>query len=595
MAALVYRLRIPEPHTHLLHVELEADGLAGPAELVMPSWTPGSYLMREFPRNVVRLDAADGAGRPLAVEKTDKNTWRVEAPSDGRLVARYVVFADELSVRTSHVDASHAYVNGASVFVFVRGRETEPARLEIDAPAGWRATTALAAEGDNAFRAAGYDELVDSPIEIGTHALLEWEAEGKPHRYALWGRGNYDADRLVADTTRIIRAEKAMFGVLPYDAYTFLVHLVPGGSGGLEHRASTSLLADRWSFRGLPYEQFLGLVAHEFFHLWNGKRIRPAALGPFDYTRENYTRDLWVVEGLTTYYTDVFLRRAGLISAQRYLDKLGESITRVQGVPGRLVQPLADASFDAWIKFYRPDANTPNATISYYQKGAMVGLLLDLRIRAATGNRRSLDDVMRALWERFGARDAGYEEGAVEALASEVAGEDLSPLFNRWLRGAEELDYNAHLAAAGLALVPFHEARPAPAQMRPPGAPADPAMDRPRGEVRTGIQFKFEGGKTVVGHVLVDTPAWRAGLNAGDELIALDGLRAGPESLAMRLYEKKPGERAVLTLFRRDELLNLEMEVETAPPARLAVRPVDDPTLEQRRMLEDWLRVDVPE
>ena len=468
MAGIVYRLSLPEPHTHHFLVDLEADDVSGPARLVMPSWTPGSYLMREFPRNVVTFAAADGAGNPLPARKTDKNTWLVDAPSDGRLRARYLVNADELSVRTSHLDSTHGFVNGTSVFLYLEGRQGDEVRLEVRPPQGWRVTTALEETAPNTFRAAGYDELADSPLEIGTHALIDFEVDGVPHRYAIWGRGNYDPQRLVADTTRIVRAERALFGELPYRAYTIILHLLPGGSGGLEHRDSTVLVADRWSFRGPQYEGFLGLVAHELFHAWNGKRIRPAVLGPFDYVREAYTRELWVVEGITTYYTDLVLRRAGLITPQRYLEKVAEQATRLLGIPGRLVQPLEDASFDAWIKFYRPDANSPNATISYYHKGGLVALLLDLEIRRATGNQRSLDDVMRALWEQSGRPDTGFAEGRVEEIASEVAGVELRPLFDRWLRGTGELDLAPRLAEAGLALLPAHEQRPGATPGQPP-------------------------------------------------------------------------------------------------------------------------------
>ncbi|HEX8692528.1 MAG TPA: PDZ domain-containing protein [Longimicrobium sp.] len=593
MTGVSYRLRMPEPHTHLLEVVLTAEEVREPARVVMPSWTPGSYLMREFPRNVVHFVAVDGAGRELPSRKTDKNTWLVDAPPDGLLRARLIVYADELTVRTSHLDATHASINGASVFPYLAGRESAPHRLGVEAPPGWRTTTSLAEDGaPNAFLAADYDELVDSPLEIGTHELIEWEVEGRRHRYAVWGRGNWERERLVADTTRIVRAEHALFGTLPYRDYTFIVHLTPGGAGGLEHRASTQLLADRWSFRGPPYESFLGLAAHELFHAWNGKRIRPAVLGPFDYTREAYTRELWVVEGLTTYYTDLLLRRAGLISQARYLEKLGEMISRWQTLPGRVVQPLADASFDTWIKFYRPDANTPNATISYYQKGALVALLLDLRIRAATGNGRSLDDVMRALWERWGACDRGFPEGAVEEVAQEVAGADLRAFFDRALRSTEELEYDEPLAAAGLALRPAHA--PPPGAPAPTGPVGDPSAERLRTEVRTGLQFKLEGWRTLVAHVLAGSAAWRAGVNAGDELVALDGMRIGGETLVARLQEKPPGSRAQLTVFRRDELVTLSLEVETGPPTRFLVRPVEAPTPAQRAVLEDWLREDVP-
>ena len=577
---MIYRLGMPEPHTHLFHVEMEIQGVHSAASLAMPSWTPGSYLMREFPRNVQGFEATDGAGASLAWSKTDKNRWHVAAPANGTLRVRYQVYANELSVRTSHLDATHASVNGASVFMYDEARAGEPLELEVAAPEGWRVTTALRSDNGR-FTASGFDELVDSPLEIGTHALLEWEVAGKTHRYAVWGRGNLEGERLAADTSRIILAEKALFGELPYPDYTFILHLTPGGAGGLEHRDSTALLADRWAFRGPAYERFLGLVAHEFFHLWNGKRIRPAALGPFDYTAENYTRDLWVVEGITTYYTDLFLRRAGLITAHRYLERLAESIARFRSLPGRSVQSLADSSWNTWIKFYRPDANTPNSSISYYEKGAHAALLLDLRIRAATGNERSLDDVMRRLWAEFGVPDAGFPEGEVERIAAEVAGTDLTEFFDLALRGTAELPFEETLEAAGFALRPAHEIAPLP------GSDA-------RTEVHIGAQFRAEGGRALVTQVLAGTPAFRAGLNAGDELVALDGLRITPETLPLRLAERRPGDRVPLTVFRRDELVTLPLEVELVAPPRLLLRSVDNPTPAQKRLHDDWLRVDVP-
>jgi predicted metalloprotease with PDZ domain len=588
MADLHYRLLLPEPKTHLLAVEITVPDVHEATELVMPSWTPGSYLLREFARSVMQFEAMDGARRALPFRKTDKSTWRVDAPADGVLRARWIVYADELTVRTSHVDATHAYVNGASVFMYVEGRSHLPAEIEVVAPQGWRVTTALPALDETRFRAADFDELVDSPLEIGTHQVVQWEVDGVPHRYAIWGRGNLDPRRLAEDTTRIVQAERALFGVLPYPEFTFILHLATGG-GGLEHRNSTSLLADRWSFRGQPYESFLGLVAHELFHVWNGKRIRPAVLGPFDYTRESYTRDLWVVEGITTYYTDLLLRRAGLITPQRYLEKLAESISRFQTLPGRGVQPLADASFDTWIKFYRPDANTPNATISYYQKGALVALLLDLEIRRATGNARSMDDLMRLLWARYGVPDTGFAEGAVESAAAEVAGTDLRAFFDHALRSTGELDYAGALATAGLTLVPAG----APAAATPPaeGAPPQPPV-----ESRTGLTLQGAGGRLTVVNVLAGSAGWQAGVSPGDELVALDGFRIpAPEWLNARLVERAPGSRATLTVFRRDELVNLALPVEVGPPPRFALRPLPDATPAQQAVLADWLRTVVPE
>lgn len=592
MARIQYRLHLPDPRTHLVAVEMAVEGVHGPADLVMPSWTPGSYLLREFPRNVVQFEAADGAWKALPFAKTDKNTWRVQAPGDGTLRARWIVNADELTVRTSHVDATHASIIGAGVFMYVDGRRDEPAEVEVLAPAGWRTTTALEALGETRFRAAHFDELVDSPLEIGTHQLVRWEVDGVPHQYAVWGRGNADANRLAQDTTRIVQAEREIFGTLPYPEFTFFLHLTSGGGGGLEHRNSTSLLADRWSFRGPSYESFLGLAAHELFHAWNGKRIRPAALGPFDYTRENYTRDLWVVEGITTYYTDLLLRRAGIISQQRYLEKLADTISRFLTLPGRAVQPLADSSFDTWIKFYRPDANTPNATISYYQKGALVALLLDLRIRQATENARSLDDLMRLLWERYGVPDAGFPEGAVEAAAAEVAGMDLRGFFDHALRSTAELDYAGGLAVAGLQMVPLHQATP---PVPGGGQASGTGPSRVPNESRTGLTLRGEAGRVVVVNVLAGSAAWRAGVNAGDELVALDGFRIpAPDWLNARLMEREPGAHAALTVFRRDELLALALPVEVGPPPRWIVRPAPDATPPQQAVLASWLRTVVP-
>ncbi|MGI9182147.1 MAG: M61 family metallopeptidase [Longimicrobiaceae bacterium] len=596
MPGILYRLSLAEPHTHLFRVEIAIKGVQEPQELAMPSWTPGSYLLREFPRNVQEFHAEDGAGRTLGWQKTDKNRWRIEEPADGALGVRYAVYANELTVRTSHLDASHGYVNGAGVFMYVAGREAEEATVEIDAPAGWRATTALRDAGSHRFHARDYDELVDSPIEIGTHELLEFEVAGRPHRYAIWGHGNYDPQRLIADTRKIVLAEQELFGVLPYEEFTFILHLVPGGYGGLEHRSSTSLLIDRWSFRGEEYERFLGLVAHELFHAWNGKRIRPAPLGPFDYTRENYTRNLWVVEGLTTYYTDLILRRAGLITPERYLVKLEEAINRLQSQPGRQVQTLEESSFDAWIKFYRPDEHTPNSQISYYQKGALVGLLLDLRIRSATEGTRSLDDVMGLLWERYGAPDRGFpeagEESVIERIAQEVCGEPLGDFFDRYLRSTAELEYGRHLAAAGIELTPADTSeRPSGESAATSTNAAEPAAADSGSQVELGVRLKEEGNRTLVTHVLADTPAYRAGLNANDEILALDGLRVNSKGLAARLAERQPGERATLTLFRRDELLTLAVELEPPSTPRVRLTRVTDPTNLQEAIYRDWLRI----
>lgn len=411
---ITYTISMPAPHTHLFHVTVEVDRLDGASvDLVLPSWTPGSYMIREYARHVQGFDArAAATDTPLPWRKVAKDAWRVETGGAERIRVRYQVYANDLTVRTSHLDGAHAYFNGASVFMFVPGREAEPLRLRVEAPPDWQVTTGLdPADRPNEFLAADYDELVDCPVECGTHRLLAFEVDGIPHRMAIWGRGNEDEARLIADTRRIVEAQRDFFGGLPYRHYTFILHLLDGRGGGLEHRNSVTNQVDRWTFRPeRNYERYLSLTSHELFHVWNAKRLRPAPLGPFDYRRENYTRLLWLVEGATSYYDNLLLTRAGLMAPERFLERLGEAIAQLQNQPGRLVQSLEQSSFDAWIKFYRPDENSANSSVSYYLKGGLVCFLLDMEIRACTGGRRSLDDLMRRLYVAYPISGPGIPE-----------------------------------------------------------------------------------------------------------------------------------------------------------------------------------------
>jgi predicted metalloprotease with PDZ domain len=600
VAAVRYRLAMPEPHTHLLEVEMRLDGVSGPVELVMPSWTPGSYLMREFPRNVQDFSARDAGGQALEWRKLDKNRWRVEGGSGsgagGTVVARWRVYANELTVRTSHLDATHAHVNGASVFMYAAGREGEPLELEVAAPEGWRISTALEPVGDAVFRAPSFDVLVDSPLEIGTHRLFEWEQEGKPHAFAIWGRAFHPVGTLIEDTKRIVEAASAMFGGLPYPRYLFVLLLAPGGRGGLEHADSTVLLMGRDSFHGEQYESLLALIAHEFFHVWNAKRIRPEPLGPFDYTRENYTRNLWVVEGFTTYYTDLLLVRAGLMKPERYLERLAEAIGRHQALPGRHHQSLEESSFDTWIRFYRPDAHTPNAQVSYYQKGALVALLLDMEIRRVSGGERSLDDLMRVLWERYGSVDVGFPEdpaAGIQALAEGVCGCRLEGFFERYVRGTEELEVERALEVVGLEMryggekTDGERGEGLVGTLAAPHRPADAVLK----ESRLGVRTTDARDRARVTHVVADSTGWAAGVNSGDEILALDGLRiGGGAELAARVRDRTPGERVALALFRRDELLTVEVEVGPHPAPKLRLTRVEGRNPEQELACADWLR-----
>jgi predicted metalloprotease with PDZ domain len=419
------------------------------SDLIMPVWTPGSYLIREFERHVQDF-AADANGRALDWIKVNKNTWRVRTNGARQWRATYRVYANELTVRTSELNSDHAFWNNAALLMFPDGRLDAPSTLRVVPPSAWKVATGLpeVSGQPNTFQAKNFDILYDSPFEVSDFKELKFEVRGVPHRIVIDGEGNYDPERMRTDVRKIVEAETAMFGAIPYQNYTFILHLRSETGGGLEHLNSTALGFRRFNFStDKNYRNFLSLVAHEFFHLWNVKRIRPDALGPFDYTKENYTRLLWVAEGITEYYGNLMVRRAGLISDQVYLAHLADQIKDFQETPGRQVMSAEEASFDSWIKFYRPDENTVNSQISYYDKGELLGLLLDLDIRRRTNNGKSLDDVMRYLYTDFFQKGRNYTPADFQKACELMAGSGLDDLFAKNIRGRSELSYNAFLSA----------------------------------------------------------------------------------------------------------------------------------------------------
>jgi predicted metalloprotease with PDZ domain len=572
-----YRVVPERPSEHLFRVEARYPARGAALDLWMPVWTPGSYLVREFARHLQDFEAVDESGGALPVERVDKCTWRVHSKGAGEVRVRYRVWAHELTVRTSHLDPSHGFFNGANLFLSSDALREETCELEVEALAGWNVHCALPRRGPSLL-ARDFDELVDSPVEMGPAEALRFTAAGKPHELVLWGKGNHDPAALVRDLAAICEEEARLFGPPPVERYLFIVHLADKGRGGLEHASSTTLLYPRFGFRPRKsYEEFLSLAAHEYFHLWNVKRIKPRALVPVEYRGECYTRLLWAMEGITSYYDTLMLRRAGLLDPERYLSRLGEVISAVEGAPGRRVLSLEDASFAAWIKHYRPDENTPNSAISYYLKGEVVALLLDLAIRQATSTTRSLDDVMRLLWRRYG-DGRGVPEAGVEEAVLEVGGGGLAPLLSRALRTTEELDY-APLAAAGLVLK-----RRARRGSGDKGGSREPD-DGERAWL--GVDLR-PAERAIVATTLAGSPAAQAGISSDDELVALDGFRVTPLSLQERLDERRPGDRVRLQLFRRDELLELEVELSARPRDACWLERTREPTAAQRALFERW-------
>ena len=559
----------------------------------LPSWIRGSYLVRDFAKHVQGLQAFRD-GQPVSVVRLDKRSFKV--PGHGALTLRYEVHALDNSVRKAWLDTRRGFFNGSSLFYCPAGAEGSAFEIEIlrpDAPdcAGWKLATALPAvqvdaDGFGVYRADSYEQLIDCPVEMADYQRVDFSVDGIPHALILSGRCTPDLPRLAEDITKICHAQRELFGQQPaMDQYLFLTQVSGNGYGGLEHRTSTALVTARDALPapGQPalrkgYRGFLGLVSHEYFHLWNVKRITAQRFAESDLAAEAYSEDLWAYEGVTSYYDDLFLLRAGVIDAPVYLDLVAEAATRLQRAPGRAVQTLADASFEAWIKYYQPDEQTPNAAVNYYVKGALAAICLDLTLRLRSAI--TLDDVIRGLWTRYGSRDVGVPEGGLEAMAQELSGLDLRADFDRWLRSTEELPLAELLAAFGVQ-ARLHARRGLSDEGGRGEGSAHPAAT---------LGLALRAGEAVIATVFSEGPAAAAGLAAGDQLVALDGLKLTAGNWANRLETLAAGQRVVLHFFRGDELMSADL-IPAAMPAdtwtlTLADTGLDPDTLARRRA---WL------
>ncbi len=562
---------MPKPWTHLLQVEMRVTNPALPAqtELKMAVWTPGSYLVREYARHVQDFTVTDAGGRPLQWRKINKNTWQVDTNGINQIIAKYNVYANELTVRTNELNDEHAFFTPAALLMFPKGEISTPSTVKVDPYGNWRVATGLpsVAGQPNTFRAANYDILFDSPFEVSDFKEMNFMAQGKPHRYVFTGDGNYDMQKIVDDTKKIINEAYKIFGDIPYDNYLFIVNT--RGGGGLEHLNSTALQWNKFGFKPeARYNAFLGLVAHEYFHLWNVKRIRPDALGPFDYENENYTKSLWVAEGATSYYEGILLRRAGILSDEFVLDGKASAIQALQSRPGRFETSLEDASFNAWIKYYRQDENSINNQISYYDKGEIVNMMLDIRIRTLSGGAKSLDDVMRYLYDEFAKKGKNFTPEDYQKVSEMMAGASLEDFFDKYVRGTEEIDYDGILSGVGLKLND-EEVGPKQAYL--------------------GANLGETNGQLTVRTIPAGTPAYEYGLNTGDQIVAVDGNRASQTFLTSYLNEKKPGDKVRFTVFRFDELRDFQVTLGGRGRLNYSITAVENPTDDQKRLYQAYM------
>ncbi len=567
---IAYTVSMTKPWTHLLEVEMRLRWTTGPrqVELKMPVWTPGSYLVREYARHVQGFGVQAGGGS-LPWRKINKNTWQVDVNGSREITVAYKVYSNELTVRTNELNDEHAFWNNAALLLFPKDHLSAPSTITVRPHGNWKIATGLprVANSPNTFRAENFDILYDVPFEVSDFKEVVFSVRGKPHRIVVTGDGNYDLNQMATDFAKIAEECINIFGDLPLDDYLFIINL--RGGGGLEHLNSTALQWNRFGFK--PYSRylsFLNLVAHEYFHLWNVKRIRPDALGPFDYENENYTKLLWVAEGLTSYYKGILLLRAGLISDGEFLNGKAGIIEQLQARPGRFETSLEEASMDAWIKYYRQDENAVNNQISYYDKGEIVSMMLDITIRTASGGNRSLDDVLRHLYNEFSKKGRNFTPEDFQKASELMAGTGLDDFFAKYVRGRAEIDYDSLVRGVGLRMN---------------------VTEPNRNRAYIGANLAEDSGRLTVRSVPSDTPAYEQGLNTGDQIVAIDGHRASQSFLQSYIGEKKPNDRVKLTIFRFDRMREIEFTLGSNTRKDYTFVSVESPSAEQRRFYQSYL------
>ena len=588
LSIVQYRLSFRQADTHRVDIEVSvpSDGKSE-IEFMMPVWTPGSYLVREYARQIEQISASDGkTNSALGLKKKDKNHWLVDCAGAGEVVLRYSLYCREMSVRTNWIERDFAFLTGAATFLTRSDMLDHPHVVRIDALPNWpKIATSLevvVVRDPWTRRAANFDELVDSPILLGAMDIQTFDVGGAKHHLAtLGGETFWDTASAAKDVKKIVEAEQSFWQDTPYQEYWFL-NLATETGGGLEHDNSCVLMTGRWSQRQrTKYVDWLGLVSHEFFHTWNVRRLRPKELKLYDYNNEQYFHELWVAEGITSYYDDLFVIRTGLCSPKEYLERLGKNIASVQNAPGRLGQSLTDSSFDAWIKYYRPDENAINSRISYYLKGALVGALLDVEIRSKTDGAKSLDDVMRMLWKAH--RETGYTNEDFTRIVEEVSGESYRDWLVKSLETTQEMDFAKMLEWYGLEWKKREPDKDAP-------------TDRPvYGNVFVGMELQAQQGKAMVDKVTRDSPASQAGFNAGDEFISFDGYRVSAETWTERLSSYRPDSVCKCLVARRGKIVELSIKLVSEPETNWKIVRIAKPTEEQEKRWRSWLNLPEPE
>jgi predicted metalloprotease with PDZ domain len=570
---VTYDVDLSRAKMQIVRITATVPAAEGRAEFVLPVWRPGRYGVLDFAATVREWSARDDLGRPLEADKIRKNAWRIECPPDSRSVSfSYDIYANSLADRTRHVDDSHAFLSGASVFVLSPPHRDIEHRVRLDLPEGWRIACGLESQ-DSTLIAPSYDVLIDSPIEAGRHQIHAFDADGVRTEVAVWGDVEIDWPRVEESFATIAAAAHRVFGGdVHIGRYVYIIHAYPGGGGGTEHLNSSVCQTSPSTFRDPDdFSDFLSLVAHEYFHTWNVKRFRPAELIPYDYDRENYTASLWLIEGTTSYYDDLLLVRAGLAEPDDYLDRIEGSINSTLDRPGRARSSLSASSYDAWLKLWGPSSpDHANTSVNVYTHGAIASLTLDLLIRRETGGARSLDDVMRLLAARFDWRTKGYEPADIRAIVTEVAGRDLGWFFDRFIDGTEPPPLDEALAVVGLELT----------------------RDEPEEDPSFGAATRSDGGREIVTRLTDGDPAFTAGINVGDAIVSINGRSVADEPLAELLRAAGPGATVAIGLIRHGSLREIPVQLGEPRPGTLTLSRTKAPSAEQARHFAAWLGIE---
>ena len=571
--SIQYTLGMLKPQTHLLEVTILIRGLPGDEkeiDLSLPTWRTGRYVLFDFAGGVQGFSAVDDKNGSLAWEKTDKSTWRIHRRKAPSVTVRYLVYANETGERTRGLNDEHAFVDPASTFMYVKKYDKIPVTLKVEPFGNWHVTTGLdeVKGSKNTYSAPSYEHFADCPLEVGTQKDFVFEVEGKPHVLMVYGEGNWDEKKIIPDISKLVKANKEFWGVLPYDRYIFMLHVSPTMGGGTEHINSTIMQTRPFVFKDPgAYKGFLDLVSHEYFHTWNVKQLRPAGITPYQFQNENYLRELWIAEGTTSYYGPLLLLRTGFSTAQEYTNTIAASVQGDKAKPGNREQSLSESSFDAWVKYWRGRQQAFNAESDYYDKGSDVSMLLDLEIRHRSGNKNSLDDVMRAMYKRF-PLGKGYTVDDFQTVSEEKAGSSLKKFFDSFVHGTVQLPWEESLGYAGLQL-----------------APKDTTA-----KSWLGLAASDMGERTRVWRIAAGSPAEEAGMSINDEIIALNGFRVRAADLTNRIGEMKAGDKIKLTVFREERLREFDVTLRNQEIPSYRITKVKYPTELQRKIYENWLK-----